>query len=223
MPALQVVKRLKSVFMPLLRRARRLPQDPVTLNPNGPLSSTGSLHQIPQSYPLSPVPSFVIFPDNEKATNVYPSASKPKSAWLCHGANFSGIFKSMLSIAKSLPLPMKSPSVISLRTPYRCVASLAMDALLPKNDAISQGHAMNPSNKHWQQDALSQQVRAGMGARAEDNFAIDGASPNAKSDPADRTLGNPEGMGMFEQVGSSSGTAAFFKAGRKQGDYGMMK
>ncbi|KAF8173924.1 hypothetical protein BJ912DRAFT_991542 [Pholiota molesta] len=49
------------------------------------------------------------------------------------------------------------------------------------------------------------------------NYSIDAASPNNRPDPRDRTGGNPEGMGMLEQVGSASATAKFFADGGKQG------
>ena len=61
-----------------------------------------------------------------------------------------------------------------------------------------------------------------MRARSEENLGIDAASPNMRPDPEDRTRGNPEGIGSLEQVGSASGTAAFFRSGHKQGN-GMTK
>ena len=49
------------------------------------------------------------------------------------------------------------------------------------------------------------------------NLGIDAASPNLRPNPKDKTRGNPEGMGMLDQVGSASGTAYFFENGGKQG------
>jgi len=42
--------------------------------------------------------------------------------------------------------------------------------------------------------------RAGMTARVKYNFGTDRALPDAKPDPADKTRGNSEGIGTFEQV-----------------------
>lgn len=93
---------------------------------------------------------------------------------------------------------------------------LARDALIPKNDCTSQGLATDPTNVHPQNIQL-EYVRAGWAARSANNWGIDAASPNTRLNPEDRTSGNPEGIGMLEQVGSASGTEAFFRAGGVQG------
>ncbi|KAH9481202.1 hypothetical protein JR316_0005722 [Psilocybe cubensis] len=119
-------------------------------------------------------------------------------------------------------LPPRLARPISAITPQSkmnrsVVVSLSQDTLYEQNDCMSQGHVIYPHNKH-PEDPQSQSVRSAMLARVtRDNFSIDAASPNVKPDPGDRTLGNPEGIGMLEQVGSASATAAFFKAGGKQG------
>ncbi|PPQ92588.1 hypothetical protein CVT25_007280 [Psilocybe cyanescens] len=111
-----------------------------------------------------------------------------------------------------------STATLSKRSTMQIVPSLAQDALYEQKDCMSQGHVTDSANKH-PNDTQSQSVRSAMAARSSgDNFSIDAASPNIRPDPADRTLGNPEGIGMLEQVGSASATAAFFNAGGKQGD-----
>ncbi|KAF9484846.1 hypothetical protein BDN70DRAFT_57966 [Pholiota conissans] len=95
--------------------------------------------------------------------------------------------------------------------------NLTQDSLRRKSDSISQGHVTSPYNKN-QQDIQSAYVRDAKAARENmDNFSIDAASQNTKPDPSDRTQGNPEGMGMLDQVGSATGTAKFFEGGGKQG------
>lgn len=93
---------------------------------------------------------------------------------------------------------------------------LARDALIPKNDCMSQGLATDPTNVHPQNIQL-EYIHAALAARSASNFGIDAASPNTRLNPEDRTSGNPEGIGMLEQVGSASGTEAFFRAGGIQG------
>lgn len=98
----------------------------------------------------------------------------------------------------------------------RFITSPSQDSLQPKRDCLSQGHAIDPSNKH-QQDTQCQSVRAGMKARSGQNHAIDAASGNSEQRPTHWGIGNEEGVGMIEQVGSSSGSALFFEKGGKQG------
>lgn len=123
-------------------------------------------------------------------------------------------------LSKLIPQRIARPiSAIStqskINTPV--AISLAQDALYEQKDCMSQGHVIDSTNKH-PEDPQSQSVRSGMLARmSRDNFSIDAASPNIRPDPTDRTLGNPEGIGMLEQVGSASATAAFFNSGGKQG------
>lgn len=69
----------------------------------------------------------------------------------------------------------------------------------PKQGSISRGYATDFSNSH-PQDVQSQAVRAEMTARAKYNFGTDGALPDTKPDPANKTRGNSEGMGLSSRL-----------------------
>ncbi|KDR84293.1 hypothetical protein GALMADRAFT_237056 [Galerina marginata CBS 339.88] len=101
------------------------------------------------------------------------------------------------------------------RTGAHFGSSSASDSPISKK-GLSQGHAADSSNLH-QQDVQSQSVRSAKAARSTENSALDAASAKTKPDPEDKTKGNPEGVGMVDQVGSASGTAKSFKADKKKG------
>lgn len=81
---------------------------------------------------------------------------------------------------------------------------------------LSQGHAASPGNLH-SQDVQSQAVRKGKEARNDEkNEAIDAANETGKAGdqkkkPTKKGKGNPEGIGLVEQVGGASGTARKFE------------
>ncbi|KAF9038525.1 hypothetical protein BJ165DRAFT_1531614 [Panaeolus papilionaceus] len=86
-----------------------------------------------------------------------------------------------------------------------------------ENIPFSQGLCTNPENMH-PEDTMVQAVLAGMRARRDlDNLAIDAASPYPMDHVQDGGTGNPERIGMIEQVGSANGTARFFAFGGIQG------
>ncbi|KAF8972298.1 hypothetical protein BDZ97DRAFT_1913513 [Flammula alnicola] len=120
---------------------------------------------------------------------------------------------------KSMRRNFTSSHLTPLGRGTRCITSSPVQDLLNARTAsLSQGHVTDPTNNH-SQDIQSQYVRGAKAARSNlDNYGIDAASPNIRPDPNDRTKGNPEGMGMLDQVGSATGTARFFESGGKQGD-----
>lgn len=85
---------------------------------------------------------------------------------------------------------------------------------------ISHEDSMWASNRD-SVDQSSQYVRSGIEAREHRGEAgygpMDAAAESLHLTSADRTRGNPEGVGMLEQVGSASATAKFFAEGGKQG------
>lgn len=124
---------------------------------------------------------------------------------------------------RSAPRWMKKAAVIPAPTGTirhaavkRDMTSLVQEALKLKNEPTSVKAEENVSlfEAH---DIPSQYAREGAAARSPDNFGIDGASPNIGLSEEDKTVGNPEGIGMLEQVGSATATAHFFEHGGKQG------
>ncbi|KAF8150145.1 hypothetical protein B0H34DRAFT_732734 [Crassisporium funariophilum] len=91
------------------------------------------------------------------------------------------------------------------------------DTLSEQKDPLSQGHANDPTSKH-KKDTQSQSVQGGKQARSSDNEGLDAASPNVKPKPSNTGSGNPEGIGMVDQVGSTGGSAQHFEKGGKQGE-----
>ena len=98
----------------------------------------------------------------------------------------------------------------------RDMTSLVQEALKLKNEPAS-AKPEEDTTLFEAHDIPSQYAREGAAARSPDNFGIDGASPNIGLSEEDKTVGNPEGIGMLEQVGSATGTAHFFEQGGKQG------
>lgn len=82
-----------------------------------------------------------------------------------------------------------------------------------RNNPFSQGHANNPSNLH-KKDVQSQSVESGKSTRKTGSGGpLDAANEREKKDvkPEDTGMGNPEGIGMVDQVGSASATARNFE------------
>ncbi|PPQ63118.1 hypothetical protein CVT24_005830 [Panaeolus cyanescens] len=85
------------------------------------------------------------------------------------------------------------------------------------NIPYSQGLCTDPENLH-PEDTMVQAVHAGMQAHRDyANLAIDAASPYPMDHVDSGGIGNPERIGMIEQVGSANGTARFFAFGGIQG------
>ncbi|PPQ98192.1 hypothetical protein CVT26_003239 [Gymnopilus dilepis] len=81
----------------------------------------------------------------------------------------------------------------------------------PKKDSLSQGNAADPSNLH-KQDVQSQSVKGAQGTRKNKTGGpVDAASTEKKTKPSETGKGNPEGVGMVDQVGSASGSAKQFE------------
>ena len=121
---------------------------------------------------------------------------------------------------RSAPMRMKAAPTTIIMIQHAAVkrdmTSLVQEALKLKNEftSVKAEEDVALLEAH---DIMSQYVREGAAARSPDNFGIDGASPNIGLSEEDKTVGNPEGIGMLEQVGSATGTAHFFEDGGKQG------
>ncbi|KIM40675.1 hypothetical protein M413DRAFT_446088 [Hebeloma cylindrosporum] len=123
---------------------------------------------------------------------------------------------------KAVVIPATPITTIRHTAPVkRNMSSLVQEALKLKKEPTSAASASDKPEEEVPlfeaHDILSQHVREGAAARSPDNFGIDGASPNIALNEEDKTVGNPEGIGMLEQVGSATGTARFFEQGGKQG------
>jgi len=90
---------------------------------------------------------------------------------------------------------------------------------LSKKDQSSQGHAADSNNLH-QRDPQSTAANQGKAAKqnTNDGRGLDAASASHSSQtkPVDGGKGNPEGIGMVDQVGSASGSARNFETGEKE-------
>ncbi|KAF9528966.1 hypothetical protein CPB83DRAFT_835435 [Crepidotus variabilis] len=107
----------------------------------------------------------------------------------------------------------RSPPKQSLVSSYSTSQNTASKGSQSRKDAFSQGNVTDSANLH-KRDTQSQAVEAGQEARGKKSGGpLDAASnENVKQDSAkESTKGNPEGVGMKDQVGSATGSEAAFE------------
>lgn len=89
--------------------------------------------------------------------------------------------------------------------------SPSKESLSAKKDNISQGNVNDSFNLH-KKSTHSESAEGGKGTRKYDSGgALDAASPGKQTKPKDTGKGNPEGIGMVDQVGSAGGSAEHFE------------
>ncbi|EAU83144.2 hypothetical protein CC1G_07826 [Coprinopsis cinerea okayama7 len=81
-------------------------------------------------------------------------------------------------------------------------------------DDQTQGNIADEKNVH-KKDVHSQAARGGREERNKSEATLDAASQKEKTKAHDAGKGNPEGIGMVDQVGSASGSAEHYEQGRK--------
>ncbi|KAF9037687.1 hypothetical protein BJ165DRAFT_568673 [Panaeolus papilionaceus] len=88
-----------------------------------------------------------------------------------------------------------------------------------KDGSLSQGHPIDPKNMH-PEDTESQSVKGGLNARRnKDRKGDKGSSDAAMEQPqghAKGGKGNPEGIGMVDQVGSATGSNRHFEGEKER-------
>ncbi|KAH9481203.1 hypothetical protein JR316_0005723 [Psilocybe cubensis] len=116
---------------------------------------------------------------------------------------------SILKASRTMAIMPARASITGMRRGY--AASPSKESLSGKKDSISQGNVNDPSNLH-QKSTHSESAQGGKGTRKDHSGgSLDAASSGKQTKPKDTGSGNPEGIGMVDQVGSAGGSAEHFE------------
>ncbi|PPQ63944.1 hypothetical protein CVT24_009119 [Panaeolus cyanescens] len=103
--------------------------------------------------------------------------------------------------------------------PYNQTRGYVADHKPFKDGSLSQGHSIDPKNLH-PEDTESQSVKGGLDARKKKDSKDASGSMDAATERGQGHerggKGNPEGIGMVDQVGSATGSSQQFKGDKKK-------